>query len=464
MKDDDVINLDKYASLFVQRGPSYALRRYGEGPKKWITISHKLSNKMLAGHLRHEYAIASRARWYPEFGAFDIDKRKREEVDEIREKLGLDENNSFLCSSESENSYHLFFRPRLNGKPPTRNRLYKELKDVAEIEKVERYPQPNKPFRLPFGFKQEFLDYEFAHLKKVEDILYWIEKLDSVDISEFPKKQKELFDLDAVISTGENFTLIDPGSIEENKSCYQKGHDYYIHGLQAPGTRHDAQFCILYWLWRRNYPLDEAIKSAYRWINLKHNEFSNDYPKYRKKVQKEIIRQATFIYENYHRKEIYPDATHVNYYGYITKPDIEEIVLLTEGNLPFTKFVFSLVKFAYPRRYRQYLNIHTDKLTKWSSRNYQNYFEKLDEKGIAKRNKSYHVGEFSKAIDLNWDYKSDDNAVIYEGRSIDTFQDTIKLLYKPEDFKQILQKTNVPRQNIYYIINSIYEDENSAET
>jgi hypothetical protein len=129
--NEDIAILDDYALLFVQRSPRFAKKSYRPGAR-WATIHRRLSNKMIRGHLQHEYAIGTLSRWYPEVGIIDIDDREKGELDEIRDKLGLDASNSMLCSSESKDSYHILFRPKLNEKPPTTKRLYDDFPRETE--------------------------------------------------------------------------------------------------------------------------------------------------------------------------------------------------------------------------------------------------------------------------------------------------------------------------------------------
>jgi hypothetical protein len=457
MKDSDVAVLDDYTLLFVQRFPKFGKKSFKKGAK-WTTIHRPLSNKMIKDHLRGEYAIGTIGRWYPEYGVIDIDDREIEEVDEIRDKLGMDSSNSMLCSSESKDSYHLLFKPKLNEKPPTLERLNDDFKGFCSEHNVEIYPQKSRVIRLPFGRYQECLDLEYQYLETLKDNLFWFEKLDDLDVSTIPKQQIAL-DLEGLIGAGADIPVFEtPGRmVGKPKSYYEQGRRYYENGLQAFGTRHHAQFCILYWMWRRNVHLDTAVRATWQWIQKRHNGFSKEFPKYPKKLKNEVVRQASHIYSNYHYRGIYPDTTHHSFYGFITKPDIEDIILLTGGSVPRAKFLFHLVKYAYPRRFRTYLNVHSDKLEKWSERNYRRYLNELDEKGIAKRGRAYLVGQFAKSINLKWPFRSSDEAVLFEGRTIDTFKDTIRFLYEPEELKSILKKARTPRQNIYHILKSIYE-------
>ncbi len=102
------------------------------------------------------------------------------------------------------------------------------------------------------------------------------------------------------------------------------------------------------------------------------------------------------------------------------------------------------------------MNVHTDKLRQWSKA-YQRYLNELDEKGVAKRGKAYRVGKFAKAINVKWPFRSSEEAVLFEGRAIETFEDTVRLLYNPGDFKLMLRKSGVSRRMIYYHLNRIYE-------
>ncbi len=227
--------------------------------------------------------------------------------------------------------------------------------------------------------------------------------------------------------------------------------------MQRPNSRHESQFRILYYLWRNNIPIDEAIELVWLVIQNKHNDFSKDIITHPISVKKEIHRQANKIYTTYEHAYIYPDETHNDYNGYLSKSDIESIVMINKGNLPKMKFLSHLVKHCYPRRHRAFINIHSDKLIEWSQRNYIQYLDELKKNGIIQRGEKYSVDRFSKSIKINWDFKDTREAILNDNRSPNTLEDTIRLSYEPEEIKALLEKAGVKRTTAIEMIKRIYE-------
>lgn len=119
------------------------------------------------------------------------------------------------------------------------------------------------------------------------------------------------------------------------------------------------------------------------------------------------------------------------------------------------------MKYCYPRRYRTFIDIHSSKFEEWSKRNYLQYLEGL--KGIIKRGDTYQVDKFSKSIKLNWNYK-DSNAILDDGRAPDTFEETINLSYKPEEFRELLQRAGSKRTTAIITVKRLYESVTNVGT
>lgn len=432
--------LREYISTFVQRAPRYAVKWSG---RPWSTKQKPLADRPVEAHLRGHYAVGVLGKWYPEFCIVDVDDRPRGDVDRIRESLELTESNSMLFSSESPNSYHLLLRPEFREKPPTIKLLGDAFEGFARDRGVEVYPQAGRVIRLPFGPAQTPLDLEYSRLGDWADKFYWFQKLDPFDISTVRGQQ-----------FGFDFTLPQRPAVP---SILSEAGELFEHGLQSPGSRHDAQFKVIYLLWRRNVPRDTAEEMAFSWIRRRHNGFSMDIVRNPDGVLKEIQRQVARVYEKYEFGHVYPDSTHNLFNGFITRADVEWIVRVSGGSLPRMRFLFELVKFCYPRRERKYVNVHSDRLVEWSSwRTYDVYLRELEKAGILTRGSSYQTGKFAKAINIKWPFRSADNAVLYEGRAVDTFQDTVGLLFKPAEFRELLTASGVGRQWCYKVASAIW--------
>ncbi|MBA7492272.1 hypothetical protein ES702_02821 [subsurface metagenome] len=430
----------EYVDTFIQRIPRYIFKL--KNKDSWRTKNKLLVDTPIKAHLDQKYYIGTLGKWYPKFSILDIDNKLLKDVDKIRDVLGLDAFNSMLCSSESTNSYHILLKPTYNNKPPTIRLLKDTFKSFGEQNNFEIYPQSNRAIRLPFGHKQDCLDFEYRNLKDWKDKLSWFKKLNDFDLSTIPYYQREL-----------DLSFKGPGSsniLEEGKLLLQNG-------LQRPNSRNESQFKLLYFLWRKNIPIDEAIELVWLLIQNKHNDFSKDIIAHPVSVRKEIDRQANKIYNTYELASFYPDETHNDYNGYLSKSDINSIVMINKGNLPRMKFLSHLVKHCYPRRHRTFINIHSDKLIEWSQRNYIQYLDELKKSGIIQRGEKYSVDRFSKSIKINWDFKDKRDAILNDNRSPNTLEDTIKLSYEPEEIKALLEKAGVKVDTAIKMVKRIYE-------
>lgn len=423
-------DLRDYNNKFVQRWPSYVIKPIGG--KNWHKKRKPLSDPPIVANLLGKYCAGTLARWYPEFFGIDIDNQPREFVDRTRESLRLYENNSILIPSESPDCYHLFGNPTFNGKPPSLNLLHSSFKSFAREHHLEIYPQGNRFFRLPFSPHFDSIDPAYYNLETWQEKLYWFNKLDDFDISHIPGQQLRL---DLQYETPAKIT-----------STLHEGKELYEHGLQLPSSRNDGQFKVLYYLLRLNIPQHQAVCMTWKWIKERHNGFSKDIIRYPKKCKEEIDRQASIIVTKYELSSIYPDSTNNLYHGWLTKPDIPEIIKITRGNMPRSNFLFYNLKYSYPRRHRDFINVRWDKLADWSSRDtYLKFSNEFESQGVMKRGSAYKIDEFSKSIKLNWKYGIETDALLDDGRSVDTLDDTLRVYFTPQEFRDMLTASGTER-------------------
>jgi len=442
--------LEDYNAAFVQRVPKYGIKTRNHG---WSTQNKPLADFAIKAHLAKKYTVGGVAPWYPQFALLDLDEKTMPFVENVRDELGLDEDNSMLLASESNDSYHCLLRPTLNGKPPTRYQLNKSLKTFASAKGIEVYPQINHVVRLPFGEFSKCLDINRLGLDTWQEKLFWFNKLDEFSLSTVKHQQ---YEIPFTIKTPDKNlpALVGPGG----GGWYGEGSDLFRNGLQEPSTRHDSQAKVIYYLFRQNVPYEDAIAQTWAWIQHQHNGYSKDILKFALAVKKEIQRQVTHIYTNYHWSEKYPDTCHNQHNGYLCKPDIQTILKTTGGSIPRSRFLFHIVKHSYPRRFRTFVPVHTDLLRMWGSRNSADiYLNELESKGLVKRGKAYSVGKFSKSLKLTWDYKSSDDSVMFEGRSVDTWEGTIKLLFEPGEFRAMLRGAGATRQASLRAVTDTYK-------
>ena len=123
------------------------------------------------------------------------------------------------------------------------------------------------------------------------------------------------------------------------------------------------------------------------------------------------------------------------------------------------KFLFQLVKYANPRRYRASFPVHTDKLISWASnRTYQTFLRELEEERILERGGAYSTGRCSKRITLNWEYQNDSGAIKHEGRSVETLRGAIRRVFDPMEFRQLLEGAGAERTTAYMTTQRVFDD------
>lgn len=445
-----VEDFSQYVNLFIQRIPRYAIKDRNGG--HWRTRQKPLADPAIKAHLEGKYYVGSLGCWYPQFCIIDIDDREKSEVEDIRAALGLDDANSMLSASQSANSFHILFRPQLNGRPPTINRLHTAMKGFAKENRIEIYPQRGRVIRMPFGPYQPLLDEELSHLTSWNEKLYWFQKLNEYDLGRIEGTQLFL-----------NLNHSVEVKVQYERQMFatkwnEEAENLLTYGLQFPSTREHSQFVILYHFFRANVFQEIAEKETWKWITKKNNGFSKDFRRNPDEVKKHIQRQASHIYTNYDMAAVFPDSTHNLHNGFIYKPDIENIIRIAGGNMPRTKFLFHLLKYSYPRRYRNFISIHYDKLTTWAGvRTYLKYLNELENKGIVKRGTAYSPNAFSKNLKLNWQYHTSDEAIHYSGRSLNTLESTLALVYKPQELRELLLTTGTKRTTAIEVIRNVYE-------
>ena len=461
MKKSDEADFKNFKQSFVQSVPRYAVRKIGT--HGWSTRKFPLHDSEIKKHLNGEQIIGCLAKWYPQFAAFDFDSVPIEKVEEIRAILSLDETNSMLLSSESKDSFHLYFRPEYNAKPPTIKLLQAILKPFASSRGIEIYPQKNRAFRLPFSKGTNCLDWEEAHLQSWQEKLYWLQKKDDFDLSTVSGHQTFFEFPPAKLQAG----ALSPALVSDG-ILIGDGPDILRYGLQAASTRDAAQFEIVKYLWRQNINPGDALSIIWEWIQAHNNGYSKDFSRRPQQVYREIQFQIRSYYSHMQDRATLPDQPHKNHNGFISKPDMLEIIALAKGNLPMMRFLFNLILYMNPRRYRIEVPVHSDLLIQWSSHNkYQKHLQYLDEKGILKsRSGDYWAGEKSgakksetearaKKISLNWNYQNDQSAILWQGRTVDSIEKASEMLFSPAEFRSIL-RTYVSYQAAHYVAKKLF--------
>ena len=441
-------SLDNYYDNFVQHHGKYGVKTSGT----WRTVYGNLSKCNVEKHLNQKKWLGSTAKWYSYYGLLDIDSRPRKDVDRIRDELNMNESNSMLCRSESNNSYHILFKPLYNNKPINSNLLDTILKPISKYHRIENYPVKNKVVRLPFGKYQLSLDPSIANIPNPtwEDQVNYFDSLDNYDLFNRKFEHKK------------NVLDFDNNQFKEQmtESCYNRGKDLLITGLVFVGTRYQSQFDIIYYLWRTNNTPETTYLILEKWLRTKHNYMSEAINKGKlSNVFKEIERQINYVYNTYEFEGKYPDSVHNNYNGYLYKEDLIKIMKIAKGNKKEMQFYMRLLMYTYPRRQRDKISVHSDHLIKWSSRDmYLKYINKLERNNILERGSKYAVNAFSKEIRFNWKYK-DSNVGIIKVNDISPLllNDAVTAVFEPLEYKNLLQVAGCKRTTASMQVKSIFK-------
>lgn len=437
------VDLRDYTSTFVQRIPKYIIKN--PGAESWSTVKGALTDKTIEKHLEGKLCVGSLGKWYPGHALLDFDQTPYEQVEEIRDGLGMDKSNSALYSSESDDSYHLFVRPSYREMPPTLNLVQEILVPYCRERGVEVYPSGKKCVRLPFGKVQKCLDEGSEFSDTWEGKMYWFLKLDEFELLNVPKHQQQ-------------FDFTDP---EKRKKlpAFIRGKELLEYGLPGPSSRNESQFHVLYYLWRKNVPPDTARKICWDWIQAKHNGYSREIRYNPHRVREEIKRQTQHIWNKYSAiAGMLPDEAHLMHFGYVTKEDLKKILHLCDASLPKSRFLFNLLKYTYPRKHRDRIGVHSDLLKMWASRDaYLNRLEELRQMGVLlERDDRYIVNLFSKAIKMKWDYQSQDDAILVDDRPPETIEESLAAVFAPEELRTVLTQAGMSQRVRTRYLNQVF--------
>jgi len=434
-------DFERHFNIFVQPIPRYATKQlYG---KPWKTHWGTTPDPVILAALYGKYYFGSLARWYPEYFIIDVDNQPLKFVLNERESLGLDEYDSILIASESPDSYYMLGKQLLNGRPPSLKRYQHIIKPYAKEHHIEGYPQKGRVIRNPFNPHLKFLDNRYFHLKDWQEKLHAFDNLYEFEISCIPGQH--------IIRETQ---IKIPFKFADN---LHEGFELLEHGLTRKHTRHNMQAILLWYLMRKGIPPDQAVLITWKWINEKHNGFSDTIKSDPVEVLNEIKRQARSIEKKFSRLNILPDYNHNNHNGWLTESDILKIIKRTHGSRPLTKFLFHLLKYYYPRRHRDAVRIHHDKLIEWSScRTYIKFIAILESIGVLERGSAYLQDDFSKSIKLHWRFSDFDKAILEDGRALETLEDTLRLIYQPVDYRQLLTGSGVKRTTSIEAVKSIF--------
>jgi hypothetical protein len=434
MELDSIIEHEKfrtYCNTFVHRYNGYTVMRDGE----WSTRDKILSDIPIAAHIAGQYQVGCRGGHFANSAVLDFDDVQLDTIYRVRENIGLDESTSLLCTSASDNSYHLYFRPCYSGEQVTVPWLHDLLKSscIHEGKRIELYPDRTHALRLPFGPMQRIVSPDGQPLEHdFSEKMYWFEKLDHFDLNELQFTEQLGASWSVVSSKGiaaEGAALLETGLIDTN-------------------TRNDSQWKVLYLFWRQNVPRDVAVERTWGWICAKHNDLSTTMRIAPGRAYTDICDQADYIWDNYDRISI-PGAINSNLDGYLTLDDIKDIIRFTNGNIPHMKFLSKLVSYRNARQDREYLSVHSS-ILKGLSSSYLKYLDHFQSEGILSRKSQYSESRFAKSISLNWPIRDERNAICIDGRNVDLMEAITEIW--SEDIHDLIKSLPISRQRRWSLI------------
>jgi len=71
--------------------------------------------------------------------------------------------------------------------------------------------------------------------------------------------------------------------------------------------------------------------------------------------------------------------------------------------------------------------------------------------------RSKNIKGFSKSIKLSWNYRDSTEAILKDDRSPDTMDETLRISYQPQEFRELLIAAGAIRTTAIDAVNRIYE-------
>lgn len=431
----------QYKATFIasHRAPYAVQRPRGE----WQTIHKPTNDKLIKAHLRQKLAVALPAAWYPAFCSLDIDNPKDETIEKIYnrfDQLGIGESQMLVMTTPSYNrskNHRVYLKLEYKDKTPTHKLshtvLHNCFSDLCEI-----YPQTNRKDRLPCGFGADVIKdgVRMSNLKWQEELALMM-KIDATPIEGLPH-QPVLFDqLEGFRDHPRNWT---PRADAK---------EFLKSGLQAAGTRHEAQYYLLFDFWRQNCFQETAVEFVKMWIRENHNGFSKTAKSQNWcQIDKEIDRQAVWIWKN---PRTLPDSTH-NLHGEITKEDLIFGAKLFPSDAVRQKQFFKLASYCRARKHHEWIFISW---RIWANEiahdtTYRKFQQELQERGIMRSNNHYKVGEYSRRYQLDLP-RTDKPLLMNDERNIDNYSEALRSAFN--DRQEIAEVTQLNPRTISNYLN-----------
>jgi hypothetical protein len=425
----------QYAQTFIRDFKSPHARQ--QPGKDWRTYYKNISDPLIQAHLAQHEWLGAKACWYPVFFNLDIDSPTPKRIAQIEERLdcfGIGSRKHALVTTPSyqeRGNFRIYIRVEHNERPVTWRRGYEAMTgafgDLAEV-----YPQKRRKDRLPCGRDQHPIDFD----GRVHPGLSWGERMahlfriEATPLDNFPRQQ----------------LLFNPHDNTEPAAPTGDAAGLLIHGLQAPGTRHMAQFQVLNLLWRSNWQPQDAAQHVKRWLRAKHNGFSKEVSAGRwGYLHKEIDRQVGAIWS----RSRLPDSPN-NITAAVHKADLIRAAKLFPGDAVRQKQFINLIAFARPRhQHHPWLFISrrlwTEEIA--GSRTTSGFIAELESKGLLEIKRDYLANEFSRRYKLKLP-KTDDAPIQSDNRNATDYYEALRFAFN-DDLREISDLTKLDRTTLW---------------
>jgi hypothetical protein len=400
----------------------YAIQQPTGYRRNWRTKHKPLSDPLIRAHLNGDYWLGTKAAWYPVFHNLDIDHPDSERTQRIFDRLdqhGIGESQRAIMTTPSykqHGNFRIYLRLEYKERQATW-RLGNEALTRAFADLAEIYPQRQRKDRLPCGRRQDLISEQTGQVLSDltwEQELHFLLKLDPTPIENLPRQQ----------------TLFEPEleAADNPRTWTPRGNvaDLIREGLQQHGTRTEAQYELLNFLWRSNWQPADAIAFAKRWLRAKSNGFSTTVAQGDwHEISRHLEVQAGWLWA----RPVLPDTPH-SLQGALTRADLELAARVFHGDVVRQKQLVALCAYYRPRSRHEFVFVPA-----WvwreeiaSVRTYQSFVADLEQRGLLQSNRHYRVGEHSRRFKLNLPATSEP-PLQRDSRHTTNFYDALDLAY-----------------------------------
>jgi hypothetical protein len=403
--------------------------------KSWKTYYHDIPDQFIKNHIRGDFWLGTKACWYPSFYNLDVDNPTPERIEQLEnlfDTYKIAESQRLYLTSPSHaksGNFRIYLRLEYNGTLPTFKLGNKVLSRVFS-QNAEIYPQKRRKDRLPCGRNQHIIC-DGVLLKNLtwEQELHYFLKLDPIDIDVLPRTS----------------VITDPSQPTAAPITPTGDVDLLLkNGLEKFGTRYEAQYQILNFLWRNNWMPGDSSRFVKSWIRTKNNGFSDKVNKSAwRTINDEIDRQVKSIWA---RTALSDNPNNLT--NQITNADLVEAAQMFPGDAVRQKQFINLVGYYRPRAHHDFVFISyrlwTEEIA--GSKTYKSFINDLKKRGILESVDSYQVGGFSRKFRLKLPNSS--AAIQQDNRNVTDYYGALRAAFN-NDPKVIAEAMKLNRMTIW---------------